>query len=248
MPDLLLASSSRSHPGGMLEHLREAIADWAGDAEEVLFVPWARTDHAGTTTAVRGALTHAGVRVRGIEEAPDPVAAVAAATAVFVGGGNTFLLLDTLQRQGVLPVLRDRVASGATRYLGASAGTNLACPTIQTTNDMPVVWPAGGPGALGLVPFQVNAHYVDPDPDSTHQGETRLERLAEYHQHHATPVVGLREHGWLRVQDQAMAVHGTPGATRPPAILLQPDRPPRDLEAGADLVDELADGPSGGVA
>ena len=167
---------------------------------------------------------------------------------MFVGGGNTFLLLDTLQQQGVLPVLRDRVASGATRYLGASAGTNLACPTIQTTNDMPVVWPAGGPGALGLVPFQVNAHYVDPDPASTHQGETRPERLAEYHQHHPTPVVGLREHGWLRVQDQAMTVHGTPGATRPPAILLRPDLPPRDLEAGADLVTELADTASGGAA
>ena len=242
MPDLLLASSSRSHPGAMLEHLRDAIAGWAAGLDELLFVPWARVDHPGATAAVRQALEPVGVRVVGIEQTPDPVAAVGEARAVFVGGGNTFLLLDTLQRHGVLPALRERVTSGATRYLGTSAGSNVACPTIQTTNDMPVVWPTAGPTALGLVPVQINAHYVDPDPTRTHQGETRLERLAEFHEHHDTPVLGLREHAWLRVRGGTTTVHGTPGTTRPPAVLVRPGRPPQDLDDGADLMHATTEG------
>ena len=241
MPDLLLASSSRSHPGGPLEHLLDPVRDWAAGVDEVLFVPWARTDHEATTARTRDALAPLGLRVAGLEDASDAVAAIEAAEAVFVGGGNTFLLLHTLQQRGVLPVLRDRVRTGAARYLGTSAGTNLACPTIQTTNDMPVVWPAGGPAALQAIPVQVNAHWVDPDPASTHQGETRVERIAEFHEHAPTPVVGLREHGWLRVTGGRTVVRGAAGVPRPPGVLLTPGRPPRDLHEGTDLADVLDD-------
>lgn len=244
MRDLLLASSSRCHPGGPLEHLVDAIADWAVGIDEVLFVPWARTDHADYTATTRGALGSVDVRVVGLDEVADPAAAVHAARAVFVGGGNTFLLLDTLQRRGILPVLRDRVTSGATRYLGTSAGSNLACPTIQTTNDMPIVWPAGGPEGLGAVPVQLNAHYLDPDPSSTHQGETRPQRIAEYHEHNATPVLGLREHGWLRVRGDDLTVRGVPGQARSPGVLLRRDQPPQDLPDATDLAAVLAEIPN----
>ena len=237
MLDLLLASSSRSHPGGHLDHLLDPVRGWASGLREVLFVPWARTDHAGYTATVRASLDRIGLDVRGLEEADDPVGAVEAADAVFVGGGNTFLLLDTLQRTGVLPALAERVRSGALRYLGTSAGTNVACPTIQTTNDMPVVWPVDGPVAMSLVPVQVNAHYVDADPGSTHQGETRLQRLAEYHEHHATPVLGLREHGWLRVRGTGAVVHGAPHDDRAPAVLVRPTAPVVDVPDGASLAD-----------
>lgn len=235
MPDLLLASSSRCHPGGHLDHLLDALHTWADGIDEVVFVPWARTDHDGYTATARASLGRLGVDVVGLHEAPDPVAAVAEADAVFVGGGNTFLLLDTLQRTGVLSVLADRARSGALRYLGTSAGTNVACPTIQTTNDMPVVWPADGPTAMGLVGFQVNAHFLDADPTSTHQGETRLDRLAEFHEHHDTPVLGLREHGWIRVTDHGAHVHGLASHDRAPATLVRPGEPPREVEGGTDL-------------
>lgn len=240
MLDLLLASSSRSHPGASLDHLADAIVDWADGVREVLFVPWARTDHAAYTGTTRDRLARLGLRVAGLDEAQDPVAAVARADAVFVGGGNTFLLLDALQRSGVLEVLAQRCTSGATRYLGTSAGSNVACPTIQTTNDMPVVWPQQGPGALGLVDVQLNAHFVDADPASTHQGETRLQRLAEYHEHHQRPVIGLREHGWLRVRDATATVEAAPGSTVPPAVLLAPGAPPTDLAAGAEIGELVA--------
>ncbi len=242
--DLVLASSSRCHPGGPLDHLLDAIAEWAEGVDEVLFVPWARTDHADYTATIRRGLARLDLRVVGLEEAADPASAVDSARAVFVGGGNTFLLLDTLQRRGVLPVLRERVTAGTTRYLGISAGSNLACPTIQTTNDMPIVWPAGGPDGLGAVAVQLNAHYVDPDPTSTHQGETRPQRIAEFHQHHTTPVLGLREHAWLRVRGDDLTVRGVPGAARPPGVLLRPEQPPQDLPDTTDLAAALAEMPS----
>lgn len=235
MPDLLLASSSRSHPGGHLAHLGEAIREWADGLDEILFVPWAQVDHDGYTAATLDVLGPLGLQVTGLHEHADPRGAIASAAAVFVGGGNTFLLLDRLQASGVLPLLRQRVASGATRYLGTSAGSNLACPTIQTTNDMPVVWPRGGPAGLAVVAWQLNVHYVDPDPASTHQGETRLQRLAEYHEHHSTPVLGLREHGWLRVRGDQATIDGAPGVAAAPGVLVRPDIGPADLLAGTRL-------------
>jgi dipeptidase E len=96
-------------------------------------------------------------------------------------------------------------------YAGASAGANLACPTIKTTNDMPIVQPPSF-DALGLVPFQINPHYLDPDPGSTHMGETRETRIREFHEENATPVVGLREGAMLRVEDGGVWLKGVAGA------------------------------------
>jgi dipeptidase E len=119
-----------------------------------------------------------GIEVTGLHQAGDLTAAVADARAVFVGGGNSFRLLRTLTRLGVLQGLRQAAQAGVP-YLAASAGANLACPTIRTTNDMPIVEP-GSLAALGLIPFQLNDHYLDPDPRSPHQGETRPEPIEEF--------------------------------------------------------------------
>ncbi len=124
-----------------------------------------------------------------------------------MGGGNTFRLLDTLAGLGVVEGLSARVRAGETRYLGASAGTNVACPTIRTTNDMPICQPASF-DALGLIPFQINLHYVDPDPTSTFMGETREERIEEFLEENHCPVLALYEGSWLRVSKGRATVTG----------------------------------------
>ena len=139
----------------------------------------------------------AGLEVTGVHQARDLTAAVADAQAVFGGGGNSFRLLRTLTTLGVLEPLRQAAQAGVP-YLAASAGGNLACPTIRTTNDMPIVEP-GSLAALGLIPFQLNPHYLDPDPRSPHRGETRPARIEEFLAENDVPVLGLREGAWLQV-------------------------------------------------
>jgi len=132
------------------------------------------------------------------------------ADAVFVGGGNTFRLLKTLHELGLVEAIRRRVEQGMI-YIGASAGSNVACPTIRTTNDMPIVEPPTLT-ALNLFPWQINPHYIDPDPDSRHMGETREERLLQYLEENEGPVIGLREGSMLCVQDGAVTLKGIRGA------------------------------------
>ena len=128
------------------------------------------------------------------------------ADALFIGGGNTFRLLKTLQERKLLGPIRERVRGGLT-YAGSSAGSVITCPTIRTTNDMPIV-ECSSLDALGLIPFQLNCHYLDPDPNSTHKGETREDRLREFHEENETPVVGLREGCALQVEDDAVTLLG----------------------------------------
>ena len=145
-----------------------------------------------------------------LHEAFDPRRAVEQAAAIFCGGGNTFRLLKALGEMGVLPLIRRRVAEGMV-YSGASAGSNLACPTIRTTNDMPIVEPPSF-DALSLVSFQINPHYLDPAPDSTHMGETRETRIREFHEENEAPAVGLREGAILRVEGASVLLKGLAGA------------------------------------
>ncbi|MCE3551985.1 dipeptidase PepE [Pseudonocardia sp. RS11V-5] len=208
MSELLLLSNSTNHGAPTLAHA--PLAEFYGD-REVRFVPYALADHAGYAEAIGAAFARAGLRLRSVHTEEDPAAALRTAEAVWVGGGNTFRLLRALQRLDGLTAIREAVVEGA-RYGGASAGTNLACPTIRTTNDMPIVEPAGF-AALGLVGFQVNPHYLDPVAGSVHMGETREERIREFleetDEQNAAPVVGLREGGWLRVSDEAVTLHGS---------------------------------------
>ncbi|PSL00594.1 alpha-aspartyl dipeptidase [Murinocardiopsis flavida] len=231
--ELLLLSNSTAPGRAFLDHAREPLSALFADRPDVLFVPYANADHDGYTATVRAALEPMGAAVRGVHRAESPAEAVRGAAAVFVGGGNTFRLLDALWTFGLVEPLRAAVAAG-TAYIGSSAGTNMAGPSLRTTNDMPIAQPPTFE-ALGLVPFQLNPHYLDPDPGSTHMGETREQRITEFLERNDVPVLGLREGGWLRVS-------GTPGEGR--RALLAGDHParlftrasaPREYPSGADL-------------
>lgn len=204
MPDLLLFSNSTNSGSSYLGHAQAPVAEFLGTVTEVIFVPFALADHDAYTSKVAGALSVHGVRTVGLHRAEDPQAAVASAQAIFVGGGNTFRLINELQQRGLHESIGAAVAAG-TKYMGASAGTNIAAPTIRTTNDMPIVEPKSFT-ALGLVPFQINPHYLDANPDSGHAGETREDRIAEFLEENDVAVLGLREGTHLRVM-------GTPGTT-----------------------------------
>jgi dipeptidase E len=221
--DVLLLSNSRP-PGGAepFTHAREVLDAHLG-GRTVWFLPYAQADHDAYHAWVARAL--APLDVRPLHREPDPAATAATADAVFVGGGNTFRLLHDVRRLGILDALR---GNGACRYTGSSAGTNLACPTVKTTNDMPIVDP-GGLDALHRVPFQVNPHYLDPDPASTHQGETREERIREFHELNAAPVVGLREGAWLHRTGDTVTLGGNT------ARLFRRDEEPIELAPGTDV-------------
>ena len=225
---LLLISSSLVHGHGYLDHAAAELREFVGAARRVLFVPFAQSDRDGYTARVRERLGALDLAVDGLHASAEPAAALAGAAAVFVGGGNTFLLLAELQRRGLLAPLRARVEAGAA-YIGSSAGTNLAGPTIGTTNDMPIVWPAD-PRALGLLPFNLNPHYLDPDPRSTHKGETREVRIREFHEHNPQPVLGLREPAMLRREGVHLHLRGEAGAR-----LFRRGAEPVELAPGADL-------------
>jgi len=163
----------------------------------------------------------------------DVVERVQDGEAIFVGGGNTFRLLKTLYDEKLIDVIRDRVRDGGLPYIGSSAGTNIAAPTIRTTNDMPIVEP-GSLDALGLIPFQINPHYIDSDPGSTHMGETREQRLLQFHEENEAPVLALREGAWLRVDNSSARLAGTTGAR-----LFLRGRDPVEVKPGEELDDLL---------
>jgi len=211
---LLLVSSSTIHGSGYLDHCAEEIADLLRDrARTVLFVPYALRDRDAYAAKARERFRAMGFELRSVHEwagREGPRQAVARAETVFVGGGNTFRLLKELHALRLIEAIRARALEGMP-YLGSSAGSNVACPTIKTTNDMPIVFPRTLV-ALGLVPFQVNPHYVDPDPASRHMGETREQRIREFHEENEAPVVGLREGAWLRVEGDSVLLKGKAGA------------------------------------
>jgi dipeptidase E len=210
MKSLLLLSSSRVHGSGYLDYAADDLRSHLAAVSRVLFVPFAMHDLAAYAGRVRDRFRGLGLEVDSVHDAADPRRAVERSEAIFVGGGNTFRLLAALQRTRLLGPIRERVLAGAP-YVGSSAGTNLACPTIMTTNDMPIV-EVDGLSALGLVPFQINPHYFDADPASTHQGETREQRIAEFLEENDAVVVGLREGAVLAVRGERVELRGTAGA------------------------------------
>jgi dipeptidase E len=196
---LLLISSSNVHGYGYLDQPEPFIREFLGDRKVVAFVAFAAHDHAIYTAKINERLSRMGFDVV-------PLAELNRADAIFVGGGNTFRLLRTLYERNLLPDIRKRVQGGLS-YVGSSAGSVITSPTICTTNDMPIVRPPSF-DALGLVSFQLNCHYLDPDSSSTHKGETREERLREFHEENPTAVVGLREGTCLRVDDDRATLVG----------------------------------------
>lgn len=226
---LLLLSNSTNHSTGYLAHVLETVQTFL-DGAAVTFVPYALADHDAYCAKAAEALAIRGIPVTGLHTADDPRDAVEHAEALFVGGGNTFRLLDTLQRLDLVDLIGERVRGGLP-YLGASAGTAIAAPTIRTTNDMPIAQPASF-DSLGLLPFQVNAHFVDADPTSTHNGETREQRLAEFLEVNDVPVLGLREGTWLSVQDGAASIGGSAVdvAAPGPAVVFARGSAPREVQ------------------
>lgn len=207
---LLLISNSTMHGGGYLEHCAAEIRDFLGAKKTVLFVPYALQNHDEYAAKARGAFAKFGHDLVSVHQQNHSPAAVEGADAVFVGGGNTFRLLNALYLHGLLAAIQNRAAAGMP-YIGSSAGTNVATLSIRTTNDMPIVQPPSFT-ALQLVPFQINPHYLDPDPASRHMGETREERIRQFLEEHTTPVLGLREGCMLRVEGDKMELRGTTGA------------------------------------
>jgi len=220
--NILLVSTSTTHGTGYLEHCQEEVKSLLSGKSSILFIPFARPggiSHKDYTAKAKQAFQAMGVDLTGIHEAKDAVKAVNEAEAVFIGGGNTFLLLKQLYAHNIVKPLQERVKGGMP-YMGTSAGTNVAGLTIGTTNDMPIVFPKTF-DALQLVPFNINPHYLDPVEGSTHMGETRETRIAEFHQHNRQPVVGLREGSMLQVKGDRIKLLGSLSAR----IFLQGERP-----------------------
>ncbi|CAN5459459.1 dipeptidase PepE [soil metagenome] len=225
---LLLLSTSTVFGSAYLAYAEAELCSFLGDAKRVLFVPFALHDHAAYAAKTREAFARFGYEIDSLHEAADPWQAIATAKAIFVGGGNTFRLLKSFYDLELLDPIRESVRRG-TRYMGSSAGSNITGPTIRTTNDMPIVQPPSF-DALRLVPFQINPHFIDADPTSKHMGETREERIAQFHQENDTPVLGLREGAMVRVRGGVTMLLGNAGAR-----LFRKGAAPVELKAGVQL-------------
>jgi len=206
---LLIVSTSSIHGKPYLSYLADEVPDFFAGKKNILFIPYARPgglswdDYTAMPTKV---FTEWGFEMRGIQTFGSNQEALAWADGVFTGGGNTFVLLKTIYETGLFRLLDAAVRNGLP-YMGSSAGSNMCGVSIGTTNDMPIVYPPSF-SAFGWVPFNINPHYLDPDPTSKHMGETRETRIKEFHHFNTQPVVGLREGSWLRVEDGKMELKG----------------------------------------
>jgi len=205
---LLLLSNSTLHPTGYLEYARDHIISFltGHNVKKVLFVPYALHDRDHYADMARAAFVEMGFELESIHlTGSSAKQAVKDAQSIFIGGGNTFRLLKALYDNDLVGLIHERVLEEGVPYIGSSAGTNVATATINTTNDMPIVYPPSFK-ALELVPFNINPHYLDPSPDSTHKGETREQRIVQYHEEDdCRPVLALREGSILHVEGQADA-------------------------------------------
>lgn len=233
MKKILLASTSSLHEEEYLQYLLPEITELFQGCKHIIFIPFARPggiSHVEYTAKIKEAFKDLPFEVTGLEESNNPQKTIMEAEGIFTGGGNTFLLVDKLYRTGVMEVLKDRINEGVP-YLGTSAGTNIAGLTMQTTNDMPIVYPAGF-RTLGVVPFNINPHYLDPDPGSKHKGETRETRIKEFHSINTQPVIGLREGSWIEVSKNNITLRG-----KHTARIFKVDKQPYELNPDSNLND-----------
>ncbi|MCX6112907.1 MAG: dipeptidase PepE [Proteobacteria bacterium] len=209
---LLLVSSSRCKNGGYFEHCSNAIKEFFGPMtgnDKVAFVPYALKDHDGYTSVVSKAFLDMGYKIESVHthKSPKDFIVDPSVKAIFVGGGNTFRLLNELHKKGILETIRAKIQNDGIKYMGSSSGSNIACPTIMTTNDMPIVMPPNF-NALGFVDFQINPHFIPGSLMPGHMGETRETRIKEYHEENNTPVIGLTEANWITVNGDKTILHG----------------------------------------
>jgi dipeptidase E len=240
---LLLISNSTLHGSGYLDHAEGEIRDFVDDRTRVVFVPYAVHGRREYAAKARERFRKMGLSLTSIHDVSNMRRAVEEADVIFVGGGNTFRLLKGLHDQDLLGPIRRIVAAGVP-YIGSSAGAIVACPTLKTTKDMPVVQPPSFE-ALGLVPFQISPHYLDPDPSSTHMGETQEERIMQFLEENEEPVVGLREGSILLVRKGTVRLKGVNAAR-----IFRRGEKAVEAPSGSDLCPVLEKGvaPAGRVA
>ena len=232
MKRVIIASTSTLHQGSYLEYLLPTLKDHYKGITTLLFIPFARPggiSYDGYTDRARGAFSKLGITVKGIHEYDNYSDALQNAEGIFTGGGNTFELVNQLYKTGIIDDLKAVVENG-TPYLGTSAGSNICGLTMMNTNDMPIVYPPSFI-TLGLIPFNINAHYLDPIEGSTHMGETRATRIKEYHVFNTTAVLGLREGSWLEVSDNTVLLKGALTAR-----VFKANEQPYELESGSEVV------------
>ena len=231
MKNLVLASTSTVHGSGFLEYLLKTLENHFKNTNEILFIPYARPNgisYTEYTKKASEAFSKIGKKLIGLHQFNDKKQAVEQAKGIFVGGGNTFVLVHQLYSENIVDVLKKTLESG-TPYLGTSAGTNICGNSIGTTNDMPIVYPTTF-NVLNVVPFNINPHYLDPDPMSKHMGETRETRINEYHQFNSTPVIGLREGSFLYVKGDDISLHGNYSAR-----IFEQNKMPYEIETGLKI-------------
>lgn len=231
MKNCIIASTSTLHGGGYLEYLLPELEIHFKKCDSILFVPYARPggiSHEDYTKIVSDAFEKINIKVKGLHEFENPETAVAAAQGIFIGGGNTFLLVTQLYKNNVIETLATTIKNGIP-YLGTSAGSNICGLTMQTTNDMPIIYPPSFQ-TLGILPFNLNPHYLDADLQSKHMGETRETRIKEFHQFNTIPVLGLREGSWIAVKNEKITLEGNLTAR-----LFRKNETPIELESGSDL-------------
>lgn len=228
MKNMIIASTSTIYGSGYLEYLLPTLSVFFENVNTITFIPYARPSgisHDDYTAKAREAFSKINIKVKGIHEDESPVSAIRDAEAIFVGGGNTFELVNQLYSKNILKILKDRVEAGLP-YLGTSAGSNICGVSMKNTNDMPIVYPPSF-DTMALISFNINAHYLDPIDNSTHMGETRETRIKEFHVYNKTSVLGLREGSWLEVKNDNIILRGKFSAR-----WFQQDKAPIELNSG----------------
>jgi dipeptidase E len=228
---IIIASTSTVHGSSYLEYILSDLKILFKDIKDILFVPYARpggVSHDAYTETAAKAFSPIGIQVKGIHEFSNPVEAVKMAKGIFIGGGNTFVLVHQLYKNKLVEVIKDTVLDG-TPYFGTSAGSNICGLTIGTTNDMPIIYPPSFK-TFGFVPFNINPHYLDPDTKSKHMGETRETRIKEFHKFNTQPVLGLREGSWLQVKGNSIILKGNLSAR-----IFEFEKEPYEVEPETEL-------------
>lgn len=229
--NIILASTSTLFGGNYLEYLKDEIIKLYEGIDEVLFIPYARPSgisHEEYTQKAKEFFKTINIKIKGIHEYDNPKTAISEANAYFTGGGNTFLLVKSLHEQNLMQLLKENIETGKP-YLGCSAGSNIGGINMKTTNDMPIVYPSSF-DTMGLVPFNINPHYLDPNPNLKHNGETRETRIKEFLTQNNIKVIGLREGNWIRKIGDKISVEGSQ-LTR----IFEYGKEPYEIESGSLL-------------
>ncbi len=231
MKNIIIASTSTIHGSEYLEYILEELDTFFKDASKILFIPFARPggiSHDSYTEIANKAFNNIGKQAVGLHTYEDKITAIKNAKAIFVGGGNTFVLTNQLYKNNLIDTIKNSINTG-TPYLGTSAGSNICGLNIKTTNDMPIVYPPSFK-ALSLVPFNINPHYLAPNTKSKHMGETRETRIKEFHHFNTQPVVGLREGSWLYIKNDSIILKGDLTAR-----IFEYNKKPYEVVSGTEL-------------